>query len=425
MRLLDRFDHHLLCAALAATLSSGCGADVVSWQVTFACEGVAAEAHWVRTRLREQGCDGPVIYQATVGRADAAQAPPPPAVGTGRYGFEATALDVRERPIANVCREVQPQPGEVVTLFLADGCDASTPPEAPQPPVFETPVVPGADASAPPGPDEGPPPGPDVTQPPPGDVGPLPMVEGDGGAEMSDRDGDSVPDHADMCPDDPVKQAPGACGCGLPDADSDDDGALDCDDLCPEDPAKTAPGLCGCGTWDLDRDRDGTPDCNDECPSDRDKSIQGACGCGFADTDSDRDGVADCLQTPSLPLVQTLEGRTLRVERVTLNGQRRTRIEVAPGSSIALQVAGEVVANNTACANCETQLYVGLDGVMSLCLGSNVFGYRFDRSATFTAPQEPGVYFINTTGAVRRACIRDESVPRGLQTSTVSTIVVR
>ncbi len=40
----------------------------------------------------------------------------------------------------------------------------------------------------------------------------------------------------DLCPDDPGKIDPGACGCGLPDTDSDGDGAPDCVDACPDDP---------------------------------------------------------------------------------------------------------------------------------------------------------------------------------------------
>lgn len=34
-------------------------------------------------------------------------------------------------------------------------------------------------------------------------------------------------------------------------------------DLCPDDPNKTAPGACGCGIPDIDTDNDGIPDCKD------------------------------------------------------------------------------------------------------------------------------------------------------------------
>jgi hypothetical protein len=64
----------------------------------------------------------------------------------------------------------------------------------------------------------------------------------------------------------------GAAACGV-----DDDGGVD---VCPADPTKTAPGACGCGTADTDTDGDAMPDCLDGCPSDPDKVDSGVCGCG-------------------------------------------------------------------------------------------------------------------------------------------------
>jgi hypothetical protein len=109
-----------------------------------------------------------------------------------------------------------------------------------------------------------------------------------------DTDADGTVDCLDGCPADPLKTAPGACGCGVADTDTDADGTPDCNDGCPADPLKTAPGLCGCGVADTDTDADGTPDCNDGCPTDPLKTVPGACGCGVADTDTDGDGAADC-----------------------------------------------------------------------------------------------------------------------------------
>jgi len=56
----------------------------------------------------------------------------------------------------------------------------------------------------------------------------------------------------DVCPEDPDKVLPGACGCDTPDSDSDGDGTPDCDDGCPDDPDKTEPGVNGCGTPEPD-----------------------------------------------------------------------------------------------------------------------------------------------------------------------------
>lgn len=111
---------------------------------------------------------------------------------------------------------------------------------------------------------------------------------------IPDGDGDGLCDAVDGCPDDPLKTAPGACGCGVADTDTDGDLTPDCLDGCPADPDKTAPGLCGCGVADTDTDGDLSPDCVDGCPGDPEKIAPGACGCGVPDTDTDADGTADC-----------------------------------------------------------------------------------------------------------------------------------
>jgi hypothetical protein len=112
---------------------------------------------------------------------------------------------------------------------------------------------------------------------------------------VADSDGDGANDCLDGCPSDPLKVAPGVCGCGVSDVDTDGDGAADCVDGCPSDPLKIAPGICGCGVSDVDTDGDGTADCLDGCPSDPLKIAPGVCGCGVSDVDTDGDGTADCI----------------------------------------------------------------------------------------------------------------------------------
>ncbi|MFN0242218.1 MAG: thrombospondin type 3 repeat-containing protein [Planctomycetota bacterium] len=114
-------------------------------------------------------------------------------------------------------------------------------------------------------------------------------------AGQENADGDAAGDACDDCPNDPLKIAPGQCGCGVADTDTDGDGTADCNDGCPNDPLKIAPGQCGCGIADTDTDGDGTADCNDGCPNDPLKIAPGTCGCGTSDEDPDGDGFPSCV----------------------------------------------------------------------------------------------------------------------------------
>ena len=111
-----------------------------------------------------------------------------------------------------------------------------------------------------------------------------------------DLDLDGTPDCIDGCPLDILKTIPGQCGCGIPDIDLDNDGVADCIDNCPLDPLKIEPEQCGCGISDLDTDYDGIADCFDGCPFDYFKIEPGLCGCGISDLlDADLDGTPDCI----------------------------------------------------------------------------------------------------------------------------------
>lgn len=113
-----------------------------------------------------------------------------------------------------------------------------------------------------------------------------------------DSDGDGVVDCLDQCALDPLKSAPGACGCGQSDIDQDRDGFADCTDQCPNDLQKSSPGVCGCGVADTDQDNDGTFDCQDQCPTNAWKTQPDECGC----LEYEMDGGDLGMQCQSAPL---------------------------------------------------------------------------------------------------------------------------
>ncbi|TAE12333.1 MAG: OmpA family protein [Bacteroidetes bacterium] len=77
---------------------------------------------------------------------------------------------------------------------------------------------------------------------------------------LPDRDGDSVPDIVDKCPDDPGKPYYNGCN------DRDGDGVFDHEDACPDEPGlKELKGCPDKGTGD--KDKDGTIDKDDLCPT--------------------------------------------------------------------------------------------------------------------------------------------------------------
>jgi hypothetical protein len=90
-----------------------------------------------------------------------------------------------------------------------------------------------------------------------------------------DSDGDGSCDAEDGCPNDPLKTAPGDCGCGALEV------GMPCSDgnACTTNDVITACGICQ-GTALPDVDGDGTCDDLDGCPNDPLKTAPGTCGCG-------------------------------------------------------------------------------------------------------------------------------------------------
>lgn len=115
---------------------------------------------------------------------------------------------------------------------------------------------------------------------------------------IADRDGDSVADAQDACPD--QAGAPFNQGCPVAN-DADNDGIPDEEDQCPQEAG--LPEERGCRLENRpDGDQDGVPDWEDHCPSQPGRAEWNGCLPDAWAQDSDADGLADiadgCVQQP-------------------------------------------------------------------------------------------------------------------------------
>ena len=121
------------------------------------------------------------------------------------------------------------------------------------------------------------------------------------------RDGDSIPDPRDKCPDQPEDKDGFEDEDGCPDPDNDKDDVKDFEDACPNQPGKrtTDPKTNGCPVGD--RDKDGIADDEDKCPDEPEDKDNFWDEDGCPDPDNDKDGILDTVdKCPNEP--ETLNG---------------------------------------------------------------------------------------------------------------------
>ena len=122
--------------------------------------------------------------------------------------------------------------------------------------------------------------------------------EDEDGCPDPDNDGDTIPDESDQCPNEPEDMDGFEDEDGCPDPDNDGDGILNGDDMCPDDPEDFDGWQDEDGCPDPDNDQDGIPDTEDECP-DVPEDMDG---------DEDEDG---CPEEPKALAV--IEGDEIRI----------------------------------------------------------------------------------------------------------------
>ncbi len=114
-----------------------------------------------------------------------------------------------------------------------------------------------------------------------------------GDEKPDDRDGDGLPDNADLCPDQPEDKDGYQDGDGCPDPDNDADGVADIADGCPMEAEDLDGFQDGDGCPDPDNDGDGIADTADTCPNQAEDLDRFADSDGCPDIDNDQDGILD------------------------------------------------------------------------------------------------------------------------------------
>ncbi len=109
-----------------------------------------------------------------------------------------------------------------------------------------------------------------------------------------------------------------------------------------------------------------------------------------------QDGICTPISDPSSSVHSS---RTVEFSNVTFNGSAATLFFAAPGESIDLAADWSVTsASSVYCPGCIVQYYLGITDVFSTCFTSRGYGNNASASGslseTFSAPADPGVYYL-------------------------------
>ena len=94
--------------------------------------------------------------------------------------------------------------------------------------------------------------------------------------------------------------------------------------------------------------------------------------------------------------------------------------------SLTMTSTGSIDDTNQYCPGCIVQFYLGLDNSFNKCLGNSMDDWSFNKSQSFTAPNDPGVYFINLKGSLQFSCLSSVNFQSDtyLSGATVGIIIV-
>ena len=97
--------------------------------------------------------------------------------------------------------------------------------------------------------------------------------------------------------------------------------------------------------------------------------------------------------------------RHFYLDTFQFSGYSSKIINVSPDIPLTMTSSGSVDDTNQYCPGCIVQFYLGLDNSFNKCLGNSMDDWSFNESQSFTAPNDPGVYFINLKGSLQFSCL--------------------
>ena len=157
----------------------------------------------------------------------------------------------------------------------------------------------------------------------------------------------------------------------------------------------------------VDSDDDGLTDAEEK-----------ALGTDPQDPNTDNDAYPDAVdpaplepESYSIVDVYMWAGRRLRFSDIRVNGGSAREVTVTPGASFTLSLDWRLDVDNADiyCPGCIVQFYMGLENTNGQCYTSRQMRPGTTASgvvnATFTAPTEPGTYFVNNTLTLEYSCV--------------------
>ena len=121
--------------------------------------------------------------------------------------------------------------------------------------------------------------------------------------------------------------------------------------------------------------------------------------CSFASIDPDKVNIPTSVS-------KGYAGRTITFTNVNLNNSGN-KLVVSPGTQMTLTLNWNSQYTSTYCPGCIQQYYVGINGIFDNCIFSG--GTNYNRSGSkiiqFTAPPNPGVYYIQTGSSLQYHCV--------------------